>query len=362
MNSPAHNNLGNPSTDQLIGRVLDGGWKVEGRVTRPSEATGGRFSICYHVANVDENSPHHKQQGFLKALDYDAAMQEADVPRALQRMTEEFNFERDLVDLCKGRRMRHIVRGVESGEARVSELGPIDRVNYLIFEAATCDIRSALALSNKIDLAWTFRTLHNVANGLQQLHSVQVFHQDVKPSNVLEFGEIRKVGDLGRAYRTGVRGPYDDIDFAGDHGYATPELLYGFVHQDERVRRRASDCYQLGGLIFFLFTGVSLTSALLANLDQNLHPAEYGGTYAQVLPSLRHSFDAVVRELIEQIPGDFQTKALPVFRELTDPDIHERGIPQVKKGTASRFQLDRYVSRFDLLSRQAEIALKTALQ
>ena len=362
MNNRIPNNLPNPSTDALIGRVLVGGWKVEGKVIRRSDATGGHFSNCYHVVNVDKNSPHHEQQGFLKALDYDAAMQETDVPRALQRMTEEFNFERDLVELCKGRRMRHIVRGVESGEAHIADVGPIDRVNYLIFEAAEHDIRSALALSNHVDLAWIFRTLHNVANGLQLLHSVQVFHQDVKPSNVLEFGEFRKIGDLGRASRAGVKGPFDDIDVAGDHGYATPELLYGFVHQDEGVRRRASDCYQLGGLIYFLFAGVSLTTALIVGLDENLHPANYGGNYEAILPSLRHSFDGVVRDLTETIPQNFQTKTLQVFKELADPDIHERGLPRAKKGTASRFRLDRYVSHFDLLSRKANLALKTALQ
>lgn len=361
----SHHGNHHPSTspaDQLIGRVLDGGWQVEGRVSRPAGATGGHFSICYHVENVDTDSPYFGQRGFLKALDYTAALREPDVPSALQQMTEEYNFERNLVDLCKERRMRHIVRGIESGEADVTGLGPITRVNYLIFEAAKHDIRWALSLSASLDMAWRFATLHNVANGLQQLHSVDISHQDIKPSNVLEFGEIRKIGDLGRAHRSGVRGPHDDFDIPGDHGYAAIELLYGYVHNDERARRRANDCYQLGGLMFFLFTGISLTSAILMNVDPSHHPDQYGSDYRQVVPELRLAFDTVAQQLESELPQSFHDRSLRTFRELSDPDILERGKPQHPKGTVSRFRLDRYVSHFDLLARQARIAVQASLQ
>lgn len=361
------NNQGShhPSTspaDQLIGRVLEGGWHVTGRVNRPQGATGGNFSICYHVENTDTDSPHFGQQGFLKALDYTAALQHPDVPSALQQMTEEYNFERSLVDLCKERRMRHIVRGIEAGEADVRGFGPITRVNYLIFEAAMYDLRWAMSLSTSLDIAWRFATLHNVANGLQQLHSADVSHQDIKPSNVLEFGEIRKIGDLGRAHRGGVRGPHDAHDVPGDHGYAAIELLYGYVHNDERARRRANDCYQLGGLMFFLFTGVSLTSAILMHVAPSHQPARYGGNYRQVVPELRLAFDSVVQELQSVLPQSLHDRGLRTFRELSDPDILERGIPRHSKGSVSRFRLDRYVSRFDLLARQARIAVQAALQ
>lgn len=354
-----------PSTspaDQLIGRVLDGGWQVAGRVDRPAGATGGHFSICYHVENVDMDSPYFGQRGFLKALDYTAALQDPDVPSALQQMTEEYNFERTLVDLCKERRMRHIVRGIESGEAAVTDYGPITRINYLVFEAAMYDLRWAMSLSTSLDMAWRFATLHNVANGLHQLHSADVSHQDIKPSNILEFGEIRKIGDLGRAHRGGFRGPHDDHDVPGDHGYAAIELLYGYVHHDERARRRANDCYQLGGLMFFLFTGVSLTSAILMHVAPSHQPTTYGGDYRQVVPELRLAFDSVVQELQSVLPQSLHDRALRTFRELSDPDILERGIPRHSKGSILRFRLDRYVSRFDLLARQARIEVQAALQ
>ena len=362
MSNPSTHHASTSPADQLIGRILDGGWQVAGRLNRPAGATGGNFSICYHVENVDSDSPYYGQQGFLKALDYTAALQHPDVPSALQQMTEEYNFERSLVDLCKERRMRHIVRGIESGEAVVTGFGPITRVNYLIFEAAKYDIRWALSLSTSLDVAWRFATLHNVANGLQQLHSADVSHQDIKPSNVLEFGERRKIGDLGRAHRSGVRGPHDDHDIPGDHGYAAIELLYGYVHNDERARRRANDCYQLGGLMFFLFAGVSLTTAILMTVDPSHQPAQYGGDYRQVVPELRIAFDSVVQRLQSVLPQSFHDRGLRTFRELSDPDILERGIPQYAKGTVSRFRLDRYVSHFDLLAKQARIAAQAALR
>lgn len=114
--------------------------------------------------------------------------------------------------------------------------------------------------------------------------------------------------------------------------------------------------------MFFLFTGVSLTSAMLMNVDPSHQPTQYGGDYRQIVPELRLAFDTVVQKLQSALPQSFHDRGLGTFRELSDPDILERGIPRHPKGTVSRFRLDRYVSRFDLLARQARIEVQAALQ
>lgn len=349
--------------DALIGIVLDGGWNVEGRAPRLPEATGGHFSTCYLVTNVDPNSPLYGQKGFLKALDYSAAASGPDMTRTLENLTAAYNFERDLIDLCNEKKMRHVVKGVAHGEHRITGFGPIlDRVSYLIFEAAQHDLRRALTLSTSIDLTWMFRTLHNTANGLRQLHAVKVFHQDVKPSNILEFGESRKVGDLGRAHRTGIAAPHDTYSIPGDHSYAPPELLYRYVHPDDEFRRRATDLYQLGSLLYFLFVRASATSSLLAALASDHRPDVYGGTYQQVLPELRQAFDLVVLEFEDALPAACASTALEVFKELADPDVLERGVPQARRQTLHRLNLERYVSKFDRLARRAENAVSRSLR
>ena len=327
-----------------------------------NDLTGGCFSTCYHVRNIDESNSHYGQLGFLKVIDYAPVSQSDDIPTELQRITTEFNFERELVELCKNKRMRHIVKGIESDEEDVPGYKPISRLNYLIFESAKYDIRQAISVATSLDAAWKFTTLHNVANGMRQLHSVNVSHQDIKPSNILDFGDLRKIGDLGRAHRSGVRGPHDHNPIAGDHSYAAIELLYGYVHDDERARRLANDFYQLGGLMFFLFTGINLTSAILSNVERSHHPQDYSGGYRQILPELRLAFDLVTQEIGKMLPSAFHDRAITTFKELSDPDILERGISQSLKGTPSRFRMDVYVSRFDLLAKIAKIAVKNALQ
>jgi len=35
-----------------------------------------------------------------------------------------------------------------------------------------------------LELTWIFRTLHNIATGLKQLHGQEIAHQDLKPSSL----------------------------------------------------------------------------------------------------------------------------------------------------------------------------------
>ena len=349
-------------SDQLIGSTLNGGWKVAERVERTAAATGGNFSICYHVENTDHRSQYYGQSGFMKALDYGAAFDTQNVTQSLQAMIAAYNFEKELVEVCSSRKMRNIVQGVEAGEAEVTGFRPLRSVSYIIFEAGKHDIREAITISAYLDIVWTFRTLHHVANGLHQLHTVGISHQDVKPSNIVEFGELRKIGDLGRAHHAEIPAPHDQLMIAGDPNYAPPELLYRYHHPDNLILRRASDLYQLGSLMHFLFQRVSLNTGMVVNLSSNSHPRVYGGTYQNILPELRESFDIVTAELESKLPLKLREAASSVFRELGDPDISLRGVPQAAPNTLARFAVQRYVSRFDALALRAKIELRRVVQ
>ena len=324
-------------SDQLIGRTLDDGWTVKGRVEQPNDATGGTFSICYNVVNTNKGSTYYGQLGFMKALDYAAAFHSENVTKSLEAILAAYNFEKELIDVCKHKKMRNIVQGVSAGEADVEGFYPLKSVSYIILEAGKHDIRLAMSIANLLDTVWIFRTLHHVANGLHQLHSVGISHQDVKPSNIVEFGDVRKIGDLGRAHHSEIQAPHDELLIVGDTGYAPPELLYRYRHPDNAILRRASDLYQLGGLMHFLFQGVSLTAAIVLNLSDNSRPTIYGGSYQNILPELRASFDTVRVQLESKIPARFKDGASAVFHELADPDISLRGVPQAGPDTLARF-------------------------
>jgi eukaryotic-like serine/threonine-protein kinase len=341
---------------QLAGRKLANGWTVTTKALRSADATGGHFSVCYHVER------HHDgvtQRGFLKALDYWPAISSDDPPGMLQLMTKGFVFERELIAECQQRRMRNVVRGLDAGEVKVEGFGPLlERVNYIIFEAAEGDLRQAIKLTENLDLVWTLRTLHNISNGLRQLHDAGICHQDLKPSNVLEFRTARKLSDLGRSYRNDRESPHDHLLLPGHPAYAPPEQLYNYRDIDDRFQRRAGDLYQIGSLLFFLFTGASMTPALLANIDSSHWPAEFSSNYDQALPMIHVGFDRLLTALRAVTPAALVEPLSSTFIELAHPDYRLRGLPHQPTRSTQRLSLDRYVTRFDLWSRRAELLVR----
>ena len=96
----------------MSGRALDGGWTVGDRIELGPNSTGGHFSVSYGVTAKDG------KQAFLKALDYSGAFSSADPARELQRMTEAYNFERDVVAACRG--MDRVVRAIADGKTTIA--------------------------------------------------------------------------------------------------------------------------------------------------------------------------------------------------------------------------------------------------
>lgn len=332
--------------EQLSGQTLDGGWIVGERITQAPGATGGHFSIGYHVTAADGSG------AFLKAIDFSSAMNKSDPARALQELTEQFNFERDLLDHCRNKGMDRVVRAVDSGLVRLTS-GP---VQYLIFELAERDVRAERDRRGEQDVTWMLRSLHHIATGLKQLHSAWIAHQDLKPSNVLVFEDmISKIADIGRAStRDGLR-LYDEYQYAGDGRYAPPELLYGYKDGDWIRCRFGCDMYLLGSMVVFFLTGVSMTGLLFSYLDQKLWPDDWGDTYTRVLPYIRDAFGHALDAVEVQIAHpDLRNELMTIIRELCDPDPNLRGHPAIR-ASQNPYNLERYVTRFNNLARRSEI-------
>jgi serine/threonine protein kinase len=330
--------------------LLPGNWRVVDRFAPDPGATGGNFSVGYIVEHPSRG------RAFLKAIDYSRAFGASDVPRALQALTEAFNFERDVLEKCRREGMNRVVHAVADGQIEVPGAPGIGTVNYLIFELAEADVRKFKDTDSRFAEAWALRALHHVATGLMQLHNHGIAHQDLKPSNVLIFeGASSKIGDLGRASYVGHAAPHDRLIVAGDPSYAPPELLYGRRGGDWQLQCQSCDMYLLGSLTFFLFSSVSATAAMLANLDPNHAPAAWSGSFESVLPYLRHAFNLAAEEFEDGLSDDFRSDIGRITRELCDPDPSHRGHPKARSSLGSPFSLERYVSDFNLLARRAEI-------
>jgi len=335
----------------LLGRELDDGWRVVEKIERPPDATGSNFSVGYVVERDG-------QRAFLKALDFSFALSQDDFTRALQWMTEEFNFERDILDTCRVHRMDRVVLALGHGQLMI-EQARIPQVSYLIFEEADGDVRHALGANEGVPASWRLRTLHHTATGLWQMHRRDMAHQDVKPSNVLIFnGDTAKVADLGRASQRDIVAPHDNAPFPGDPAYQPLEFFYGQVSPDWNERRQASDLFMLGSLTFFLFGGTHVTATVRARLPDAIQPGAWQGNYSGALPYVRVAFDEALSELDVVLQGSVSDEVrdgvVTMIRRLAEPDPSLRGHPRARAMThGNPYSLERFVAEFDLLARRA---------
>lgn len=347
--------------EALEGLKLDGSWHVDKIVKKAPKGTGGYSSVSYHVSNEDG------RQAFLKALDFSSAVQDEDPSKTLLELTSAYEHERNLLSQCKKRSLKHVVVPLADGVAKVSSIhAPIDRMPYLIFEIAKGDIRGEkeewLEFEKKFDLAWALRCLHQSAIGVQELHTMNIAHQDIKPSNVLVFPtEGSKLTDLGSASQAGNPSRSDEMRVAGDIRYAVPEQWYGWNQPEGFEGRYVVDLYRLGGLLFFFFADCSATDAIQLKIS-----AKYGTEFTKTdfvsdLPYLQYAFEESLtglRASVEEWAGKLADEIVIIAQELCNPDPRLRGDPTARAAAHRRqYDIQAYVSRFDRLARKAEMRM-----
>ena len=293
-------------------------------------------------------------------MDFHKGLSAPDPAAAIQRMTETFNFERGVLEYCQGHQLSRVVQLIDAGVHRPNPGGLADVVQYLVFEVAQGDIREYIANERIWERALALRTVHGVAAALQQLHRIQVSHQDVKPSNILLFEDDgTKLADLGRAFRSNATSPHQGYHVAGDKTYAPPERLYRDDADSWEERRAACDMYLLGNLIVFVLTrGLSMTALLVAYMDDQHHPDQWSGSYEEVLPYVTDAFDRVLLDLSSLLDEDHVSELRDHLRQLCHPNVKQRGHPANIREEFAQYSLERYVSIFDRLASRAEVSLK----
>ena len=349
--------------EQLDGLTIGSGWTVGSIVPRKAGDTGGCFSVGYSCVHKD------KRQGFLKALDFSTALASADPISALRIMTAEYDFEREVLQICES--LSRIVVALEFGTHNLGDPARAEIVPYIVFELADGNIRSQSVRAKLSTPSQSMRLFHQVAAGTRQLHSREVAHQDIKPSNVLMFGNGQaKLGDLGRSIIRG-RPTAHDNGFPGDCRYAPPECMYGHTPTEFTVRRFSSDLFMLGSIGAFILTGAPFAALIAAEIPSSLHPTTWHGPYTQVLPHVRLAYDQALRKLEDalrtQLPAfdgaGYGDDLMEVFRWLLDPDPLLRGHPRTRAMNSSGgnpFELERVLTALDILCGKVAIAERRA--
>lgn len=332
----------------LEGRTLQTGWQVIEKTKSKPGSTGGNFSVCYIVEKDG-------QKGFLKALNILSFIRDdkPDLLEAMAEMLNTFNFEKEILTRCKNKNFSKVSRLLEASQENIPGFIAAN-VYYMIFEKADCDVRIHLNFTKLVDNSWKLRSLHNIATGIKQLHSIDISHQDVKPSNVYVFEKVTsKVGDLGRSLCQSLSSPHSKLDFSGDLRYAPPEVFHGFVLPDWKDKVFAIDCYLLGSMASYYFTGQSMTALLFQKINHriNILSIKFENALPYWITAFEESLDVIKHHLKEY---DDKEKLVNAIEMLCFPDPRERGHIKNIKEIGNNFQLERFVEIFNILARRAE--------
>lgn len=357
-----------PITHNLVGKTIDQGWVVTQMISKPGQpapnSSGGTFSVTYLCEREGEHA-------FLKVFDIFSAMQSDNPMEKMGEVTQAYAHESRLIDICTNAGLSRVVKGILKHESQENDPSyPYMRMPlcYLLFEKADGgDIRSLIGRNGSLETVANLELLHQVAVGLQQLHTIRISHQDLKPSNVVIFEQKQpgaKVADLGRASHRDYPAPHDSYPIAGDGLYAPPEQLYHYVAPEWIDRREACDLYQLGSLLCFLFSGEGATSGTIERMPPEFWPGAWDGTYAEVMPYVQQGFAAFLEDISPDLPEWARDELITFIRRACDPDVHRRGHPEARQqkvdGKVGRIGLDRFISSLSRLSKHAMVQARIA--
>ncbi len=346
------------------------GWFVKSKLPKPDKAngeSGGNFSICYIV---EKDGIEY----FMKVLDMricTLGIIPAGFTRTqyIEKCTREFNYEKALSSYCNDRRIKSVISYQDDGDITMTEFLFGD-VSYIVYEKADGDIRKTLNLSKNLvfseklkAVATKLRSLHDIAVGIQQLHTHSISHQDMKPSNILSIKDNSKIGDLGRSLcmSPDIRCPYS-LNFNGDWGYAPPEAMFN----NSRTPKDSSKLYQmdnymLGSLVVYYICGISFNAIMDFYLPQPLiHMVSSGMTYEEAKTDLQNAYHEALLMFEKDIPiNNIKTELIQIVEYLCNPIAEERGHPKNidTKNLTPNHSLIRTYTELDRLYRKAQIEL-----
>jgi serine/threonine-protein kinase len=161
--------------------------------------------------------------------------------------------------------------------------------------------------------------LRQICGALVEAHGVGLVHRDVKPNNIIvcERGgllDVAKLVDFGIVKSRGIgrqeRGGMDAI--AGTPAFMSPEQASGEEAVDER-----SDIYSLGGVGYFLMTGVppflraTAAETMAAQLTESVIPPDH------IQPDVPGELQAIILRCLSKSPDQRYRSAAELLDALS---------------------------------------------
>lgn len=334
--------------EKLVGLTLLNTWTVEQKIQHDPGDEGQARSSFYKARSQDGRA------AFVKAFDFRHEDLHGDIDR-LEQMVSEFANERRVHELCKKHQLSRVTTIYGSGKVTVDDFP----VNFLVCELADGSMRELQPPGcPSIPPYERLLGLRQVASALAQLHSVQVAHQDLKPSNAVHFnGNFLKISDLGSSSCAALDAPpHDEWSCAGQPNYAPYELLYSGAEAPWYNRRIGCDLFLLGNLVFTSFVGTSLSYLVMHGIAENLRCTPEPRDYNEVLPDLVASHFQVVPEFLRVMaPVCIAEDLIEMVLAMCHPDPAQRGHPKNLLSPKAQFSIERFVSKLDALAKRARI-------
>lgn len=121
---------------------------------------------------------------------------------------------------------------------------------YYVMELADSSLEDIIA-TIKHDTCRVLALFEGICSGAAHLHTHGILHRDIKPGNVLLFGDTPKLSDLGLCLISGEDRVTSTDEAVGPRYFMAPELEDG---RNPDVDARA-DVYSLGKLLYYLLSG-----------------------------------------------------------------------------------------------------------
>lgn len=337
-------------------------WKVGDRIDHYDITT--KYSLFYHVEN--ENGP-----AIMKVLDTEKCNRgdkDEGISRTelLSRETTAFHYETKVAEACTGHHMSNVIRYIESGEVEFDDY-TIPTVTFIVYELSEGRIGDFIKFSSKADfvtdlgmLVDKLKSLHQVTKGVKQLHTNAIAHHNITPQSVEVFDDNskHKLGALhtSKSNQNDLHSPDSGKLFNGDLTFAPPEAFFDFRIPDTMSSYYQIDTYMLGNLVVYYLTSLNLTTLLNQHLPYSLKElASNSADYIAVLPEITNAFDLVLQNIKSSIcVEELQAPIIEIISCLCNPDPERRGYPGGFKDAHTNADLQRVLTKLDVLYNQAQ--------